>query len=121
MIPYHSEVVEEVFTIPLPKSPIKDTFPSECLPGCGRNCKQFYQVHTKLISFALYATQDPAQNPREICAYAFSCGNELMGEKFTLEQGETPVDLIHRVVPALLNVFVEAAVAEKENNAVRDN
>lgn len=93
----------------LPKSPTSDTYPEDTPPGCARNCKKFYETHTKLISFALYATQDADKNPRQICAYAFSCGMELMGEKFDIAPGETPAQLIARVVPPLIRLFVEVA------------
>lgn len=103
------------------KVPNRDLFPESCPPNCGRNCKQFYQAHTKIISFALYATKEPGCNPREICMYAFSCGMEMMGEKFVLKEGEAPAQLLERVVPIVINLFAEMAVADRSELGIRDN
>lgn len=106
----------------LPKSPLqKDVFP-ECEPeGCTRGCHRFYMAHTRTISFAMYATQDPTKNPRKVCVYAFSCGDDLLGERVELAPGETPEMLLKRVVPILLKTFVERAEEAKVEHAVRDN
>lgn len=118
----HSSIHDDFEDHPtLPKSPLRDTFPEECPPNCSRECKKFYQAHTKLVSFAMYATQNPKWEPRLICVYAFSCGKEREGEKFTLERGETPEQLLLRVVPALLRSFSEEALEDKAEDGIRDN
>lgn len=116
-----SDIPEDPPVKPLAKSPKDDTFPEECPEGCQRNCKRFFQVHTRLMSFAMYATQDPNLKPREICVYAFSCGMELLGERFTLKENELPADLIKRVAPRLITIFEECAMQEKEDDRVKDN
>lgn len=106
----------------LPKSPLKaNAFPEQCPPGCERNCRRFYQQHGRTLSFALYATTDPALEPRTICVYAFSCGIDIEGEKATLKEGETPVELVRRVVPILIKHFEQIALSEKEILGVKDN
>ncbi len=103
------------------KVPNKDVFPPSCPPNCGRNCKQFYQAHTKVISFAMYATTEPGCNPREICMYAFSCGMEVEGEKFILREGEAPGQLLERVIPSMIRLFAEMAGAERDELGIRNN
>ena len=106
----------------LPKSPKQiDAFPEVEPEGCTRGCHKFYQVHTNTISFAMYATQDPKKDPRKVCVYAFSCGEDLIGEKVELLPGETPEILLKRVVPALVRTFIDQAMDYKEDHAIRTN
>lgn len=118
----HSSIHEDFEErVVLPKVPIRDTFPEESPPNCTRECKRFYLAHTQIISFAMYATQNPKWEPRLICVYAFSCGMEREGEKFMLERGENPQQLLQRVVPALLKSFADEAQAEKTDDGIQAN
>lgn len=90
-------------------NPAKAPFP-ECEPaGCSRGCERFFQQHGKVISFALYAPRNSANPSRTICAYAFCCGDEIHSAKFTLREGETPVQLVPRVVSDLVKKFIAMA------------
>lgn len=116
-LPHPSNIVEELVDAPvLPKHPLKSPFPKECPEGCARNCKQFFEAHTSLMSLALYATQDESLQPRQICVYAFSCGIDIEREKYWLEDGETMRDTVSRVVGDLAMKFSLLAQAEKDDD-----
>lgn len=102
----------------LPKDPRNHIFPEESPSACNRDCRRFWMVNTKTISFALYATQDPYADPRRICAYAFSCGQDISSLQFRLKEGECPADLVRRVVPVLTECFLQLAEAEKEAEGI---
>ena len=117
--PPEIEAVEDEEPFRLPKIPVRSSFPSKCPPACNRECKRFYETHTRLLSFALYATQDPAKDPRRICVYAFSCGMEIESMPFILKEGETPQELVVRVVPELMKLFIEMAEFSLKEGATK--
>jgi hypothetical protein len=110
--------VDDEATEPLPKNPKNYIFPEQCPAGCLRNCKRFYMAHTPVLSFALYATQNPDADPARICAYAFSCGQNLESFPFTKGRTETPINLLRRCVPQLIIAFQELAKVELEVTCV---
>lgn len=99
----------------LPKHPLRSPFPSECPESCNRNCKQFFEAHTQILSFALYATQNPLLNQRVVCAYAFSCGLELHAQKYELEVGEEMQSIAARAFTDLQKKFIILAQQELED------
>lgn len=97
-----------------PKHPLHSPFPEQCPAQCTRNCKRFFEAHTKVLSLALYAAPEGKPDRMTICVYAFSCGIDIEGMKFQLELNEHPVDLVRRLVPIVAKELAEVAMIEKE-------
>jgi len=108
---FHEEKVP-IFYI---RNPAVEPFPAKNPPVCTRECERFFQSHGKVISFALYAPRDIGkQQDRIVCAYAFSCGDEIHGKKYRMQQGEGPPELIRRIASDLTTTFIDMAMLVEE-------
>lgn len=108
------EPVQEGFLdVPyIAKSPTRDTFPLTCPEGCTRNCNRFFEAHTVNLSLALYSSQ--TEDKKIICAYGFTCGLDIHGERFHLKDNETLRETVYRVIPVMIKLFEDMAINERQ-------